>query len=599
MYGASAQRVDALGPGTIGDIDINRMAMVGLAERGVDIVHKDIFNMADFTLRLGGFNPAKISAFVAKSFFDTLERGINVRMLFKPVVASDAVQAVRLVLDTNSGTPQTVYTVSAGLLNNDDKSAFGNKIGTKFTTSENKNVGITTVMAATSTTAIVESVEFFKVGYLVRITDTAKAETEFRFITAVDPVTKTITFAALTSATTWAIATTTIFRQDVNLELAVRNDDGIFELREVGRFLEQPFIKSDLDGLSFVTNNVVNGSFFVKIVFNTGNTSPANEVLPAVDADFVALGGDTAGSDGTSPNEADFKAATQSFNDEIVSILLNPEFQTVSHHVNNVDDSTDGTKWIYYAAAPESATEATLKNQGTNTRKPIAFAMFPVDKWFDATDPNNTDRTIRIPGVGHAAAHFYNVANTTGIQKNAAGNIRPVNTVDNIDESNGLIHDDVAGVGQRLIEDHSINIVRDQENIGVTINSARTVSTNTGYIFQNQLFGFWFIKNSILRFLKDIEQDVSGSEALAERRAIVVTFLRKLFNQGVFFKGTRKDGKPTGFRDVVIVVSDFTNNTLEAIANGEEVTFVQVVFPPPVEKPTLQLASAATTTIRG
>jgi len=221
----------------------------------------------------------------------------------------------------------------------------------------------------------------------------------------------------------------------------------------------------------------------------------------------------------------------------------------------------------------------------------------PMDKWIKFEDPINPGEKISIPSVGIAAAHLFNQIKDIGIKKNAAGQKEAVNSVATLDLSNGLTQNDEDGKGERLLKNHSINTATFKTGKGIVINTARTLSTNAGYLFQNQVTGFLFLKFSILPLLENIEQDNIGQELLDDTRIKIRNFGKRLFGQGVFLTGTKEDGTKIKFEDVFILKNDLTVNTLQKITQGILTTFLQVVFAPPVETPELELAAADATTI--
>ena len=593
MYGARAQRVPARGPKNLADVDVYKLVLLGRTERGVDKVHDNIFDMNDFVKKCGGFKSGFYSAYEVKSFYDTLKRGVNVELKVRGFVASDAAQSSVDIMDGH-GTPDKVFTLSAGLKGDIDKSAFGDKIGYKISQSFNYQYSLAAdSTASASTQFVLTSVEHLQVGYLYKVVDTGTAKTEWAFITAIDEATKTVTFAALGNATLYAAATTTLYRADWNLELAVKDEKGVFQKKE--EWLEMPFAESDLLGAPLLLNDAVSGSYYGILAFDDTNASDPAVVLPAAVTSWTALSG---GSDGTGPTDSDWNTLSADLADDDSMIFLAPESTSKDHNENMSVFSSDGEKFMYFGQAANGATEDILRELGLSLRSPVRFAMIPCDKWLEVEDELVPGSVIDIPPVGVCAAHWFNIYSTYGIGKVAAGNADVVNTTARLLDSNGLVHDDVGGAGDRMIRKYSVNIARFRRGKGITVNSARTLSTDTGYIFQNQIMGFLLLKKSILAYLQGIEQDPSGTAAQESHYNAVYAYLKKKYNANVFYRGQKEDGTPTEFSDVVKIVNDFSVNTLADIANGKETIFVQTVFTPPIEEPILSLASASVTTIR-
>lgn len=588
-YGANANRVPADGVNAITAADLFRVFLIGKTERGVAEVLPEAFNLGDFTDRFGRFSASKQMAFEALSFYETLEEGVNAQIIGRSVVASDAVQATATVVD---GTPNTAYNLKASYRGKDDKSAFGNKVARKLTVTEDRKYELSADAAASQADVLLKNLELLKVGHLLHLVD--GGNDEHHFIQSINFVTKTVTFEDnIVAVGGFTAAGTVVTRVDVNIEIAVLTPRGSFERKE--NFEGFPFQKSIGDGsISEAMSNVKTGSKFMEAVYDVANTSTPVNRVPVADTDFVLL---TSGSDGTPVGVTEINAAVADFADLKAPVLISPELATVAHHQNMLAFTNDGEKAVYYAGTPTGADEDTLKALGSDIRAEISFGMIPQDKRVKIENPDDPGTFVETSGLGIAAGHLMNTISARGIGKVAAGNKNPVNTLSEFID-NTLIHDDKGGKGQRLIEDHSVNISRFTRGRGITINSARTLSTDKGYIFQNQLIGFWFLRTSIVDFLKiEAEQEQAGVRGANERRNIIISFARSLFDVGVFFQGQKEDGSLTKFEDVFKVVNDFTINTLADIANGIETALVEVIFTPPVEKPTLNLASAPVTKI--
>jgi hypothetical protein len=342
-------------------------------------------------------------------------------------------------------------------------------------------------------------------------------------------------------------------------------------------------------------NHAEEGSYYAKLTFNSASTATPDKALPAAVTTWTAL---TTGADGTAPVDGDYLTNVASLTDKDFMILLAPESSSFTHNNNMTEWCSAGTYACYWGQSSNQATEATLRELGLRLRQSYRFGIIPSDKWIEVEDQLSKGLKKAIPQSAQAAAHWFNNYSIYGIGKVAAGNVDSVNTTDSLLDSNGLVHNDVLGRGERLIRNASINIAQFRRGKGITINSARTLSTDKGYTFQNQVMGFLLIKKSILVYLQTIEQDPSGVDAQDVHRNAVYAYMKKKYDAGVFFKGQKDDGSRTTMEDVVQIVNDFSVNTLSDIANGKETVFVQVIFAPPIEEPVLDLASASVTTIR-
>jgi hypothetical protein len=594
-YGSKAQRGVARGGSTLTDIDIYKLALLCKTERGIvdangyPVVHDDIYSMEDFYKKCGGFNSSYYGSYIAQSFYDELEDSIDCEMKVLSYVDSSAAQAAYSILD-DAGT--LIFTVSAGRRGLNDKSAFGNKIAIKTTQIEEISMKLTAELEDAATTATLDNVDNLEVGNYLKFEE--GNDVEVRAITAINTSTKTVTFAVLTESGGFSVSGTTVYRLDWRLEVAVKDNLGNYQKWETW---EGPFAKSDTIGLAGDVNDTESGANFIVLAVNDSNTSNPVDQIPAELTAWTAL---TGGSDGSAATDSSWDTLADTYlTSTEFTILLAPESSSITHNQNMKGFTTDGYKGVYYAQSSNGATEDTLKNFGASMRGGIVFAMLPADKWKKVNDPTRVSGTKDIPMVGISAAHWFNTYFKFGESKVAAGNKSEMvlKASGKLIDTNGLVHDDSDGRGGRLIRNYSVNICKYTRGKGITINSARTFSTDDGYKFQNQLFQWILYSRSIVAFLRDIEQDKSGINSMVSHRNTVLIYMKKKYAAGHFFKGQKEDGSFTKFNDVCVILNDFTINTLANINNGKEELFLQFTAVPPIEEAILTLASAGVTRI--
>ncbi len=589
-YGAQATRVPAKGAANLVDADVYKLGIMGRFVRGIEGIHKENFSMSDIDKVCGGFNSSYLSPYVLQSFYDELDSSLSVETKVLPYISDSASQATAEIMDEAS-TPVKIFDINAGYKGNTDKSLFGNRIAQKITQSENFTMRLITDTGATPTTVVLDSVDHLEIGYYVKFTD--GANTEYAVIASIDRSIKTITFASLSN--TYTAALTTISRIDWNLYVAIKDDYGIYDMRE--EWLDMPFAKSDVIGMASAVNDPVTGSEYIVLAVNSSNSSTPDTQRPVAVDTWTPL---TGGSDGGSADEAVYRTLVEDFADEDMMILLAPELSSTVHNANMAEYTTDGYKCMYNGQGAYEAGEDLLKNLGALLRKPFTFAQIPSDKWIEVDDPAKNSGKISIPMTGICAATWFNTYAKEGESKVAAGNKNEMvlKTNGRLIDSNGLVHNDREGRGGRLIRDYSINITRYRKGKGITINSARTLSTDDGYKFQNQIMQWLLYKKSILAYLQLIEQDRAGVRAQESHRNAVWAYMFKKWEGGHLYQGQKEDGSKTEFGDACVIVNDFTVNTLADINDGKETTFLQFIAPPPIEEPRLNLASAGITTVR-
>ena len=597
-YGARARRVPAKGGAILTDVDIFKVALLCKTERGVvdgsglPMVMSEIYTMSDFAKKCGGFNPSYYGSYVAQSFYDELETSNTCEMKVLSYLDASAAQATYAYMDSNSSAAK-IFDVNAGYKGLADKSAFGNKIAIKSTKVNNITMKLTAEVATGATSAALDSVDNLVVGNYVKFVGPVTAMVA---VTAINSTTKTISFAALTLGSTLTIAGTVVSRQDIKLEVAVKDSLGNYEPKEewIGAFAA-----SNTIGLAGLVNDVVTGSDYIYLVVDAANASTG---VDKISADLTAWTALASGSDGSAAVDANWKTLAETYLASTeFTILMAPESASITHNTNMLDFTTSGYKGVYYAQAANGATEDTLKNFGASLRGSVKFGMIPSDKWIEVNDPTVLEGKKAIPMVGVAAAHWFNTYANFGESKVAAGNKSEMvlKASGKLLDSNGIVHDDAAGAGGRLIRNYSVNISRYRRGKGITLNSARTFSTDPGYRFQNQVFQFILYSRSIVAYLQEVEQDKAGKSAQELHYNDVWKYMSQKYKAGHLFVGQNEDGSETTFADVCIIVNDFSINTLANIANGIEEIFLQFVAPSVIEEPILSLASAGVTSVRG
>lgn len=597
-YGSQLTRVAAKGSKSLTDYDIYKLLLLCKTERGIinssgnPFLQTGIFSMNDFFLKCGGFNSSYNGAYVAQSFYDELNDNITCEMKVLSYVDISAAQASYSLMD-QAGTPAKLYDVKAGYRGYADKSAFGNKVAIRLTNTVNVTMKLTADVAASDTVCFVDSVDNLQIGYYISFYN--GTSTEKKVITDIDRLAKKLTFAAISTSGGFTAALTTISRLDWKWEIGVRDYNGQHQRYEI---FEAPFAMSNTLGIAALINDTAIGSQFITIAVNSSNTTVPGSLLPANLTSWTVL---TGGSDGSTPTDNDWKSlATNYLSTADFAIMLSPESSSITHNDNMINFCTDNYRGMFYCQAANNAGAVILRNFGASLRGSIRYGMIPSDKWIKVTDYTTSGGRKAIPKVGIDAAAWFNTYSTEGEWKVAAGNKSSMvlRATGELVDPEGIVHDDKAGVGDNLIRNYSVNITRFREGKGITNNSARTLSTDEGYKYQNQIMQWILYGRSIVSYLQDVEQDVSGSSAQEIHYNTVLAYMMKKYKAGAFFVGKKEDGSETGFNDVVTIVNDFTNNTFASIAAGKEQTFVQFISPPPIEEPELQLASAGLTMVK-
>lgn len=579
-YGSTSGRVPAKGAGGVTTANIFIVNILGRFARGFTTVQRGIFDPDSFRKNMGGFNSSFMSPYVFRTLYNTLFQELKGKVEFRLLgyVASDSAQASYAMLDS---TPQTLYTAKCSKKGVADKSLFGNNVCIKSEIVEKIKYTLQSDMLINGTEATLTSVEFLKVGYKIHLNN--GTDSVYRQILTIDPITKKVTFAAVGVAVTFLAVNTTITLVEHKITIGEKMEKGNIEIRETWK---APFFKGNSDGLPNLMGNQDSGSYYLTLEYNAANTSLEGADLPANLTDWTFL---TGGLDGTAPGDSDWNTLVAGFANDKAGFLLAPESSSVTHNQNMALYSSNGQRWNYYANIPSGSTEDSLQAFGASLRSVVQFGQIPMDKRFKTIDPV-TDEKLEVPNIGYAVAHYFNYLYSYSEAKVAAGYDIPINTADEMID-NGLVHDDEAGIGERLITKSSVNIATKTAN-GIFINSARTLSSDPGYQWQHQLMTYLIDRNTIVEFDKKYEQAIGGDANQKSRAKLVEAYLRNRFNAGIYYNGFLDNGKKAKFEDSVILQLDGTNNPLSQLMTGKETLFYQFKSPYVVENPHLEIASA-------
>lgn len=580
-YGAQARMAEP-SSATVSEADIFRVLAQGRTRRGVN-VRKKVSNYDSWVRIYGAEREESYLAFEVREFFRTLNKSITANIQTVPFIPSDAVQASASVND-GASTPTLLFTVKAGYRGLDDKSAFGNDIAVKFSLAFDLGYSLTGNIASGAIGLSLNSVDQIAEGHIFRISD--GTNTEFIRIIGVDKQAKTIAISTARSTSaglvnSYTAALTIVSRVDITIDVGLKVD-GIYEMKES---FSDAYMLSD-SGLCEKINDSLSGAYNIILDYNNDNASSIEDAFPAVLNTWIPLSG---GSDGTDEDDSDFASQLESMSDLKAVFFISPESQSIAHNQEMAAFSTNGYKHLYYAAMPFGANEDVLDNAGKSLRQPKMFCLIPSDKWRHVDCPFSRTGKRWIPGVGIAVAHYFNSYVANGIGQVAAGNFFPVNTTAKL-YNNGIEYN--KGIGPSLIKNASVNIAMYKEGEGHTFNSARTCSTNLGYMFQHQIVLWLFIRDSIVEYLR-VQREQRPNDRRSSHKIYVDVwkFLKNLYDADAFFKGQKEDGSNTEFKDVVTIANDISVNTLEKMAIGELWNMVSFIAAPVLEEPILSLGS--------
>jgi phage tail sheath protein FI len=197
-----------------------------------------------------------------------------------------------------------------------------------------------------------------------------------------------------------------------------------------------------------------------------------------------------------------------------------------------------------------------------NLRRDKAYGAlyFP---YIQVVDPIGS--VIWIPPVGHVMGVYARTDQQRGIWKAPAGN--------------GAVVDNALDVRRRitdadhtdLVKNGSVNAIRPITGTGIVIDSSRTLSTNTLWLYVNVRLLFNYVKTSLKLGLRWVVQEPNNTALWNRIKYNSVTpFLLGLWRRGAFGPGASAD--------VFTIKVDGENNTADSIQNG--ILNVEVYFYP-------------------
>ncbi len=183
--------------------------------------------------------------------------------------------------------------------------------------------------------------------------------------------------------------------------------------------------------------------------------------------------------------------------------------------------------------------------------------------YIQVADPLGT--LVWIPPTGHVLGVYARTDQQRGIWKAPAGDAALVNNALDVRATlNDTDHTD-------LVKNGSVNAIRPITGAGIVIDSSRTLSTNTLWLYVNVRLLFNYVKTSLKLGLRWVVQEPNSSDLWNKIKVLSVTpFLMGLWRRGAFGPGAPAD--------VFTVKVDADNNPPANIQQG--ILNVEVYFYP-------------------
>lgn len=337
-------------------------------------------------------------------------------------------------------------------------------------------------------------------------------------------------------------------------------------------------LSTDLKYAPLVLNNQFSGSRFVVIkdensAFSGSDVPPANHITRlGLSTPDTAILTRTPGSDGNTPATADYRSKFALYDTINIQLLAVPEtmpdgmLSAVTRAGLDYAAGPSKGDCMYVGFTPVKRDVAGAKAFGQNFQAAKVYgAMYW--PWITVVDPVGSGANpIRvIPPVGHVLGVYARIDQTRGVWKAPAGNEALVRGVLAVEASiNDIDHTD-------LVKNGSVNAIRSIKGTGIVIDSSRTLSTDTRWLFVNVRLLFNYVKASLRDGLRWVKQEPNRQTLWNKINYNAVTpFLLRLFQQGAFGPGTPET--------VFTVICDASNNPPDEIDLGN--LKVEVYFYP-------------------
>ena len=244
------------------------------------------------------------------------------------------------------------------------------------------------------------------------------------------------------------------------------------------------------------------------------------------------------GADGDPPSTADYTAALSRFDTIAIQLLavpaLMPDGMLRAVTRAAIDYSASKGDCMFAGYTPAGYDVAGAKAFGRNFRaaKVYGALYWP---WITVTDPtgSGSNPTKAIPPIGHVLGTYARIDQTRGVWKAPAGNeavLRGALAVES--DITDTDHTD-------LVKNGSVNGIRQIRGTGIAIDAARTLSTDTRWLYVNVRLLFNYVKASLREGLRWVKQEPNRETLWNKIKFNTVTpFLQRLYQAGAFGPGT-------------------------------------------------------------
>ncbi|WP_052424884.1 phage tail sheath family protein [Streptomyces fulvoviolaceus] len=279
--------------------------------------------------------------------------------------------------------------------------------------------------------------------------------------------------------------------------------------------------------------------------------------LPTPDSTGLAR---TAGADGDDPTAGDYRAALARFDTVAIQLLAVPELMAdvllrpVTRAALDYCEARGDAMFVGHTPAGRDTDGAREFGQDFRAAKVYGALYWP---WITVSDPIGAGAapTRVVPPTGHVLGVYARIDQTRGVWKAPAGD-------EAVLRGALAVERDVTDVDNtELVKNGSVNSVRAVRGAGIVVDTSRTLSTDSRWLFVNVRLLFNYVKSSLREGLRWVRQEPNRDSLWNKVKYNSVTpFLMRLHQAQAF--GT---GRP---EDVFTVVCGPENNPPDEVALG-------------------------------
>jgi hypothetical protein len=316
-----------------------------------------------------------------------------------------------------------------------------------------------------------------------------------------------------------------------SLTISIANDGATFTLTvkrdgdEVESWTELSMDSADPQFVEAVINDENTGSKYIWIPTTPGAGAPSD----ATD-EPLELGEDGSFVDDATAGTA-FAASFDLFQNQNIQLLVCPESSEDTVILAGITHCELMNDRMFIGHAPDNLEASSVESWAATFHgdKQYGALYFP---WIQVADPR-TGRRRYVPPTGHVAGVYARTDRERGIWKAPAGVQAAVNGA--LDVRYHITDTDHTS----LVKNGKVNAVRFVPNYGIIVDSSRTLSSNTIWLYVNVRLLFNFVKSSLLGGLRWVVQE-PNDEALWNKVKFntVTPFLMGLWRRGAFGPGS-------------------------------------------------------------